>query len=790
MPCRPKLCQRFAAQLPHQPSSRTTTPHNSHIWISDELLSEAFNRYVRVSHTSRRYGSNVPGPLEARRRASKRRMGCAVTPANIGPPGGEFGALFGAGGTGSVEKGWSWNPPGLQPNLSPPAKNPSKVWSWDTKPPDPPPAWEEVLEIPELREDPVEASKEAFEELLETLPPTWSLGTQDVASITEFLASTANEVEARNTSRTIEWLGDRVTMQSASNAILAVIRDKIELATIVDDELLDIIKGLRHRVLWEERKSTCDRLHAIYLSLWTSLDRRSSDATNLRQAIFEEFAATAQTEQSCDRLIDLLLDFLGAANSNPKLATIFSATLIQTARYASKEGENEDPQRLSKLALALDHIPPAARKEVLDGSTRLLLKNSAQRKRAHAAKVWLRCLEANASIGQCPATMHVVYAQLPARFRMSQFGEHFRTLRSIDTVRILLNLWLPNMDPERLSSDCKDRASYRGQKKLQFGSTKFSSAKLGEVSKTFEELNSKGGKNFSPWVALLKAIIRHRVQPDSVLRDALYLCQHMYQPQRADRIFRHMLEGINGAIPTEVAVSMIQYFLSHNEPFRALRVFKEVSSVAVHHVPRLPVALAEVGYNHNGILLRLLLRQPDPVPIERRVKPTLDLTHEHIDAVHLIAYDIANAPGLKTSVAYRSVWAYYRYLQDRGAPLLPLLSRAFVTAGLMRPLEERLWIPDERLAYIVSIVERIEGRAVAAEAENLARSMRALLHDQVLSKRKAARERGWRQTTAEMAESTRFRLKGWTKRAPVPRKDRKSSVVPGREDPGRVQNIS
>lgn len=41
-----------------------------HVWISEDVLSETFTNFVR---NQKRYGSNVPGPLEARRRASKRR---------------------------------------------------------------------------------------------------------------------------------------------------------------------------------------------------------------------------------------------------------------------------------------------------------------------------------------------------------------------------------------------------------------------------------------------------------------------------------------------------------------------------------------------------------------------------------------------------------------------------------------------------------------------------------------------------------------------------------------------
>ena len=44
---------------------------NANVWVSDELLTDTFNAFVR-NHT--RHGSNVPGPLEARRRSGKRKL--------------------------------------------------------------------------------------------------------------------------------------------------------------------------------------------------------------------------------------------------------------------------------------------------------------------------------------------------------------------------------------------------------------------------------------------------------------------------------------------------------------------------------------------------------------------------------------------------------------------------------------------------------------------------------------------------------------------------------------------
>lgn len=56
--------------------TRQTTPSSSspfnHVWISDDLLARLFRQF-KLNHAQRRYGSQVPGPLEARRRLARRR---------------------------------------------------------------------------------------------------------------------------------------------------------------------------------------------------------------------------------------------------------------------------------------------------------------------------------------------------------------------------------------------------------------------------------------------------------------------------------------------------------------------------------------------------------------------------------------------------------------------------------------------------------------------------------------------------------------------------------------------
>ncbi|RAL16262.1 uncharacterized protein BO97DRAFT_440066 [Aspergillus homomorphus CBS 101889] len=65
-----------------------------HVWISDDLLASAFQRFVK---TQRRHASRVPGPLEARRRLA-RRKNCAMAAMPSAMPPDAIAGLFGRDG--------------------------------------------------------------------------------------------------------------------------------------------------------------------------------------------------------------------------------------------------------------------------------------------------------------------------------------------------------------------------------------------------------------------------------------------------------------------------------------------------------------------------------------------------------------------------------------------------------------------------------------------------------------------------------------------------------------------
>ncbi|KAK8175137.1 hypothetical protein IWX90DRAFT_483245 [Phyllosticta citrichinensis] len=135
-------------------------PRNSQaLWITDDALADALQRYTNVSDAARRsgskrFGSNVPGPLEARRRRTGRRMGGLSSA--VGPPDAlpDFGALFGGPSAARtpIEKSWKWEPP--------------RPAGQSLTPPDVCPTPAPTFEIPDLQfveYDPVEQFRERLQ---------------------------------------------------------------------------------------------------------------------------------------------------------------------------------------------------------------------------------------------------------------------------------------------------------------------------------------------------------------------------------------------------------------------------------------------------------------------------------------------------------------------------------------------------------------------------------------------------------------------------------------------------
>ncbi|KAK1824951.1 hypothetical protein LTR12_000492 [Friedmanniomyces endolithicus] len=259
------------------------------IWITDDLLAEAFHRFARVSHThaNRRHGSNNPGPLEARRRHAMRRMGLASAVPVGGPPVVDLGALFGLGARSPAqpEKSWKWEAPSLQvPGLG-------------TGPPAPPlgaGTWSPVSFRQNARqvrrqqlesvEDPmmaVKASQTAFRDLLSTYEHLERLNKGGMQEILAFLQSSKDEWQAQNVLALIQWLDKREIERDALLAMAMCMRDKGSLQTLQEDQLTLSLAFLLGRI--EAETPTIELALAQTLDALPAIQRHSTVVELSRQ---------------------------------------------------------------------------------------------------------------------------------------------------------------------------------------------------------------------------------------------------------------------------------------------------------------------------------------------------------------------------------------------------------------------------------------------------------------------------------------------------------------------------
>nr|POF15311.1 hypothetical protein CFP56_42200 [Quercus suber] len=616
----------------------------SYLWISDDLLTDAFNRFARVSHATRRYGSNVPGPLEARRRSAKRRMGM-VTASAIGsaPSAGfDLSALFGLRSSKPPDQSWKWEAPDLCRSLQ-------------IGPPPPPPpllssAWPLGLEDGDRVQsglydevhtvEPVSASKKAMEVLMDALSTPKTVDCNDIQPLIEFLHGCQDEPKAHNVMRLSQWLKSRVVTKQAIKLLDQVVREKLKMEVMELDEASDYIAY----ILRENEIDTMPRVSAILES--SSINALKDIACSVTRSCLQELP-----------------------ESGP------SADIPMTALW-------------------LDCL---WRCDSLQGWH-------------HRNTVWT-----------------AIYSMLATRMAPSDLSFHFHRLNPWDLCRVLLDIWVPTHG----QADQQDITTHRSFRSLKQVSPANQEVNVNAMLVDLEATQAQYDKpNLQKsLVDLLVIIYRHhgpyeyffdnifeilRARPSTAGKQAM--SRRMFKFVMA--IWRHDDLGI----PESHATRLIEYFLDGRDDIISLRmawhVFVRVPSVPLRLFQEFPLKMAKAGAGPLEVF-QLLQRRigEESVAPELGLEAKMTLSQEHIDLVHLLAHHWAHGPQSTCRVAYRRVWACYRYLQDRGAPLTDTMSRSMVHAGALRFLLEGRRIPTEQFRYILTLVRKLEGVDVAEELD-------------------------------------------------------------------------
>jgi len=194
----------------------------------------------------------------------------------------------------------------------------------------------------------------------------------------------------------------------------------------------------------------------------------------------------------------------------------------------------------------------------------------------------------------------------------------------------------------------------------------------------------------------------------------------MYGPEKILPIVFQLRK--RGLIVDTTAVAAAVEELSSTNPKKALYLFKCVPRLWLSRCPNLAINLVRTNTELRYVIFALMRCHDIQVRISDHkwrggVRPPVPNLRVYL--VHQIAYAIAyHTPGVARR-AFRNVHYCYRGLVRSGAPIRPLMSKALVTAGVIRPLQDEENVPTARLQWVLNIVREVEGEGVAVKLDFL-----------------------------------------------------------------------
>ncbi|KAE8373737.1 hypothetical protein BDV26DRAFT_271407 [Aspergillus bertholletiae] len=698
-----------------------------HVWISEDFLTSTFRRFT---NSQRRYESRVPGPLEARRRLAKRRN---TVLASLGGPGplDDIGCLFGRNGREHMKwvGGQSPNAPREAPESSFYAIGSSAY---------PLPFYNETTESNEFTGWPGSshiADKASLEQrLMESLKdcqtvtaiknvvrklrvdlqrePAYSrLIFQHLLSqltnkkcvtdeLVEFLDDPhMNTRGAGNYLCTVEHFVSRGADLSQRSALLGNVTMALELGRVPENELCEIIRSLFERVVRGAlvRQRDAKALTAYYREMWDAIGRCNIyEYANLDRETIGIWLEGLEKMGIYDSFI--LAKDIVSATQDRSWAPLLITRFLEFSLHHKTDGDY--------ISGLLGCFTPDEACLCIISVTELL----APLRKQGLFEVWqdhLRRLQSISSLVSSPAWNDLPATTLPTTSCLKQ--EH----------RIILRLWVLRTFSEYLPEGPLWRQVARA--------TDYPVSRLLSLYKS-----CVGRVNAESFLSSLIGGINDLGLPPSGL---LMLTVHLKNGKRMTKATRRTLNLLESS-----NVSLLDIF-ANGDAYRKTvphlfsdfeKLVRQINVTSPSFVEN-SIHIASTGDSQNVWTLIRLFRCHTPLKIalsrawgpipepsgkalvryypEARTSECPD-PHAALDMVHLIAISIASSKQLSARRAYGLIQWLYRFLVKHGAPVKPSLVRAMYHVGVVRYRREGLRLPSIQYAYILDIVEEVEGPEV------------------------------------------------------------------------------
>ncbi|KAE8367827.1 hypothetical protein BDV27DRAFT_169097 [Aspergillus caelatus] len=697
-----------------------------HVWISEDFLASTFRRFA---NGQRRYESRVPGPLEARRRLAKRRNTALASLAGSGPLD-DIGCLFGRNGREHMK--WV----GGQSRNAPREAQGSAFYAVGS-PAYPLPFYNETAEPNELARSSgwpgssYVADKASLEQsLAEYLKDCQTItAIKDVVrklridlqqepahsrSIFEHLLSHKcatdelvrflddphlNTRGAGNYLCTVEHFVSCGADLSKRSALLGSVTTALELGRIPENELCQIIKVLRERVIDGAVVKQRDAriLTAYYRGMWDAIGRCNIyEYENLDKETIETWLEGLEKMELYGSFV-LAKDIISATQDH------YWASLFITRFLKFSFDHKPDGDYISRLLSCFTSDKASL---CIIAVTELLASSRKQR----LFEIWqdhLRRLPNIPSLVSSSAWSELRVTPSPSTSCLTQ------------EQRIILRLWVLRTFSEYLPEGPLWRQVVRA--------TDYPVSRLLSLYKSrVDRVNTES------FLSSLVGGIRDLGIPPTGL---LMLTVHLKTGKRMTKATRRTLNRLESS-----NVSLLDIF-ANGDAYRKTvphlfsdfeRLVRQINVTSPSFVEN-SIHIASTGDSQNVWTLIRLLRCHTPLKIalsrswgpipdpsqkalvryypEARTSECPD-PHAALDLLHLIAISIASSKQLSARRAYGLIQWLYRFLVKHGAPVKPSLVRAMYHVGVVRYRREGLRLSSMQYAYILDVVEEVEGPEV------------------------------------------------------------------------------
>ncbi|KAK1091105.1 hypothetical protein LTR48_006966, partial [Friedmanniomyces endolithicus] len=465
---------------------------------------------------------------------------------------------------------------------------------------------------------------------------------------------------------------------------------------------------------------------------------------------------------------DALLAMAMCMRDKGSLQTLQEDQLTLSLAFLLGRIEAETPTIELALAQTLDALPAIQRHStVVELSRQLRATYKRGDRNPGMIRTLFRILDSCQSLQGSHtehATWRQVYEQLGSLLKPAALARHMCGLDRVDMAQVLRQYWVPRylLLDDGAAAESHDHGVF---KRINLGSAarKATSAAIGHESSSVSE------EHTDPLIGLLITLAKWTKGYAIFLQDLLDMLGAVQTRPEVwatfDSIRRHPELGI----PATFAKTLVLYLTATGNPAHlslAWKVYEAVPSLSVMECIDFPLQLIEHGLGTPDRIFHLLNSKvgPEIVKPELRATPRLALQPAQVDLAHLVAYAWAKQEHTSSRVAFRRVWEVYRFLQDRGAPLSPLMSRSLVRAGIAQPMQEGKNVSLAQVKYIIAIVQRLEGKEAAAYLDRLVWPINKRLRDPS-NPAAVARLSWWAGRMDDgIARRMRWRLKLWTKK--------------------------